>query len=385
MKQIKVFLLIALWLLNMFLMSGCWNYREVDELGIVSGVAIDKGKEKKYQITVEVIELKTGGKETEISSKLIGMEGETIFDAVRDMITITGERLYWSHAKVLVICEGIAREGVIPIADWIIRDAETRADIKVLISKNQTAREILKKRSLTEGVASFELEKMIKNQKSVGKAPVSDVWDFINDVSAKGRSAILPTVNLDINEGDLTQHIQGIAIFKSDKLIGFLEDNEAKYALFVSDEINGGILPERIEKDETFTDISLEIFKSKTKITPEYEDGQLKMKVEIKSEVSIAEVGGTLDFMTEKGKATLIEDSQKALKKNIENVVKKVQEEYGSDIFGFGSKVNKNLPKIWEDFENDWEDNFKDLDVEVTVQLEVNNSAILAKPLKASD
>lgn len=382
MKLIKNYLFIVLLLINTILMSGCWNYREVDRLSIVSGAAIDKGENKKYLITVETIELKAGGEDTQTNSKIVGAEGETIFDAVRDIITLTGKRLYWGHAKVVVASEEIAREGIVPIADWFVRDAETRAEIKVLISKTRTAREILDKHALTQEVVSLELADMLKNQRSISKAPDYDIWELINVLSGYGNAVILPTIDLEINGTALTQHIHGSAVFKKDRLIDFSESEETKYILFVLNKIEGGILPQRIYMDNEYTDISLEILNNKTKVTPEYADGKIKIKVNVKTEVTIAELGSTVNFMEKKGKATLVKEAEKTLKKDIEDVIKRAQKEYECDIFGFGNKIHKNMPTLWKSIEGNWEDIFKQLDVEVYTEINATSSALMSKPLK---
>lgn len=43
--------------LTVFTLSGCWNYREVDKLTTVAGIAIDKGVEDgQIKLTVEVVD-----------------------------------------------------------------------------------------------------------------------------------------------------------------------------------------------------------------------------------------------------------------------------------------------------------------------------------------
>ncbi|MDP4091707.1 MAG: Ger(x)C family spore germination protein, partial [Bacillota bacterium] len=98
MKSLKLMLLSLLVFLNLISMTACWNYREIDKLAIVTGVAIDKGDDQKFKLTVEVIDF-TGEKNTKAVSRTMTMEGKTIFDAARNAISISGKRLYWSHMK----------------------------------------------------------------------------------------------------------------------------------------------------------------------------------------------------------------------------------------------------------------------------------------------
>ena len=127
------------------ILCGCWNYREIDTLAIVAGIAIDKDIiTKKYIVTTEIITTQMQGVSSIIGSELFTSEGDSIFGAMRNTIEKTGLRLFWSDAKVVIISESIAREGIIPVIDWINRSSDVRPDIWLLISKGNSASEILK-------------------------------------------------------------------------------------------------------------------------------------------------------------------------------------------------------------------------------------------------
>lgn len=217
MKKIKITLLTLIILLSSIFAAGCWNYREVDKLATVAGVAIDKGTDGQYQITAEIVQI-SGFKDIKTTSKTVTIEGRTLFDAVRNEISLSGKRLYWSHTKVIILSKEIASEGVTKIIDWYNRDSETRADVHILISEGNSAKEIFSGQATTEEIKSFVLDDMLKNQESLNKAPVIDILRFDNDLKAKGISAIVPTVKLKQVDGKMLPHIMGTAIFKGDKL-----------------------------------------------------------------------------------------------------------------------------------------------------------------------
>ena len=50
--------------------SGCWNYREVDNLYVVAGCALDKGQTERYSMTAEFIYI-SGGKDTKMTPKRV--------------------------------------------------------------------------------------------------------------------------------------------------------------------------------------------------------------------------------------------------------------------------------------------------------------------------
>ena len=56
------------------------------------------------------------------------------------MITLSGKKLYWSHATVIILSKEIASEGILKVIDFYNRDAEAREDIHLVISKEATAK-----------------------------------------------------------------------------------------------------------------------------------------------------------------------------------------------------------------------------------------------------
>lgn len=384
MKKMRIILLIMIILINSIFTTGCWNYREVDKLEIVAGAAVDKGPDGQYIVTAELVHI-TGGRETKTMSETITMEGKTLFDAVRNAISLSGKKLYWSHTKVVILSEEIAREGVIKFIDWYTRDAETRRNVYILISKESSAREIFTKPAATEEIKSFVIEQMLKNEKSLSKAPIISILEFDNDLESKGISATAPAISLKETEGKMKPEIMGTAIIKFDKLIGFLNGEETKALLFINNKVRGGILVEGVQGNDVNTPISLEIYKSKAKVKPVIDDESIKINLSIDTTVGIGEIQGTKNYIDDEGRMQLEKTAAKKLKERIVSLIEKMQSKYDADIFGFGAKLREDEPAVWNQVSKNWDEIFKDLEVNVTTKVHIKNSAILSKTLKEDD
>jgi spore germination protein KC len=384
MKIIRITLLVLLTIINSIVVTSCWNYREVDELSIVAGVAVDKGTNGLYKITAEIIKI-SGGKDTKTMAKTITMEGRTMFDAVRNGISLSGKKLYWSHTKVIILSKEIASEGIIKVIDWYSRDSETRADVHILISEGKSAGEIFSGQGVTEEIKSFVLDDMLKNQESMSKAPVTDILKFNNDLKAEGICAIAPVVNLKQMDGIMLPNIMGTAIFKSDKLVGFLNGEETKNMIFVRNEIKGGVLIEGMQGNDLTIPVSLEIFKNKTQVTPVTNGKDIEINININTIAAIDEIEGTENLIDDEGRKKLEQNAEKMLKAQIESIINKMQSEYDADIFGFGAKLREDKIKVWYRVNNNWEETFKDLKVNVIAKVHIRNSSMLSKPLKVRE
>lgn len=378
-KKIYILLLFIFISTNL---SSCWNYREINDMSIVSGVAIDKGStDGKYEVTVELIDIQQG-KDVNMHSKYITLSGNTMFEISRNMIALIGKKLYWSHSKSIIISEDIARDGISGILDWYSRDAETRTDARILVSKENTAKEVLKSKPVTENYTSFELSKLLKNEDTLSNIPVVDLWDILDTLAQDGLSTWLPTVKINKNNDDNILQVDGSAIFFKDKLIGCIDETSTKNILFAKDKVNGGLL---VLDKESESPITFEIFKNKTTIKPSIENGNLQFNIYTDTTVSLDEIQSDYEFYTEEGKNELENELSDMLQKSIYSSIKRIQSEYGADILGFGAKLNENNPATWNDVKDDWDKIFKTLTISVNSKVNIKNSAVTSKPIKVGD
>jgi spore germination protein KC len=366
--------------------SGCWNYKEIDRLSIVTGIAIDEGELSKYSVTFEFADVSSSGKETKIGSKVVQMEGETIFDAVRNTIKLSGKRLYLGHVKVVIINKDIAKKGILQVLDFLNRDQESRLNLNIMISKEDTAREILTQQAIVSPNRSMELYQMIKSQVNLSKAPDTNLKELINAISGEGISAVLPAVRITESNGYKTSEITGAAVFKGDKLIGFLSENETKIFLLITNEAKRGLLVLKHFENALPADITLEILRTNnTKIRPSYLRDKLVININTDIKVAFAEQGGNKDYSTEEGLKQLRSIAEDTLNTQILSLIKKVQQEYEVDIFGFGQIVKAKKPKLWKKYENNWVEEYKNLDIKAESRVEIKNSGVTKKPIKVGD
>lgn len=384
MKKIKIILLAFLILTNTIVFTGCWNYREIDELSIVAGVAIDKGEEGQIKMTVEIVQI-SSGKESNTKSKILSIEGKTIFDAARNMIALSGERLYWPHAKVIIISKEIASEGLTKVIDWYTRDSETRDEVYILISKAESAHKILSESDSAGKIICFKLNDMINNQKSLSKAPMINIMDFQIQSRTKGSSVVIPTVDIKQNGDKFIPEIMGTAIIKNNKLIGFLNDEETRDLIFIRNEIKGGVLTEEVQKKNEPVTVSLEIFKSNTKLKPVIDNNNITMNLNINTTVAIDEIDKNVNFFKDEDRMKLEKYAEKSLKDRIDLLIEKMQKDYDADIFGFAEKLQEDKMQVWKAIGDNWDGTFKKIKVNVDTKIYIKNSALLSKTLKEGD
>lgn len=66
-------------------------------------------------------------------------------------------------------------------------------------------------------------------------------------------------------------------------------------------------------------------------------------------------------------------------------VIYKVQQEYRSDIFGFGEIIHEQLPKTWKEMDDTWENEFSKLKFTVQSKVMIDNSARTSRSIRIGD
>jgi len=379
----KTLILLLLILINVPMLSGCWNYREPEDLPIVAGFAVDKGQNGyKYHLTFEIIEFTGGGKEAKVTPILLETDGDTLFDATRNADNKIANKLYFSNCEIVILNQDISKIGISPLLDWLIRIEEQRFTTHILISKEKTAQEILEQQPLSTQVVSFEIAKsLVNDSNNLAKTPYVQLYQVTDIIGSKGISLALSSINITKNVKMTIPSIDGSAVFKKDKLIGFLDGDDTKNFLFATNKVTGGLILVS-DQSKNGKNVSLRIFESNTNVTPVYTNGKLKVNINIRTSVELTELQTSQDIFNDKGIMQLEKDAETTLKNNVVNFIKKVQEEYDSDIFGFGNKLYQTNPGIWNEIGPMWDNIFKNAEINVTVKIDIKNSALTKTPIK---
>ena len=144
--------------------NGFSNLREITELAIVTVMGLDMDDSGKYVATIEIIDA-----DKEDSKKTITefATGDSIQEAIRNIIDKTQKRLYLAHLETLIVSEDIAKNGLDNIVDFFIRDNDGSNNFYLFISKNVKASDIIQKAS-EEKISMLELLKSSEKYRGNG-------------------------------------------------------------------------------------------------------------------------------------------------------------------------------------------------------------------------
>lgn len=375
----KTFIIIIIFL--MFpLLTGCWNRKELGELGVVGAAAID-AENNNIKLTIELIQPKnmldsSGSKER---ASYFQSEGETIFDAVRNATLKTDKKLYWPHASAYFFNEEVAKTGMATYLDFFNRDHESKRYVNIAIAKGAPAYDLIGIAGTKSDIPSMYVESLFKNSKSNGKAVSIKLMDFLKTYYEEGIQPVVGVLqvvhrnesNIKAPLGENGEYMlsnEGCAVFNQDKMVGFLNGVETRGYNFVLGKIESAIIispsPDGIGKN------SVEVIKSSSEIDTKVRNEKIYATVSIKINGMLGEESGKEDIANLEAIKKIEESTSNAVKIEVLEAIKKVQF-YKSDVFGFGSNMHRNNPNDWDKFKQNWQEVFSTLNVDVIVKTNV--------------
>ena len=352
-------------LITLTFLTGCYNYRELNDLAIVTAISISKEKDN-YNIAVQVVNPK---KDQDTSSSnepdfiVYKSKGETLQTAFESLVKESPKRMYKTQMQILIIDEKMAKNNIKEVFEYLARDPEIRNEFNVLIGKSDNILETL---TPLDNLSSQNILDSLKaSSKYLGNTNLLTFNELLSDYQNEKTEMAMPVIKLSSqknkddknNEKTLEKTtttpaivLDNIGIFKDNKLIGYLSTKETISYNF----INNNIALTNIKKDYPNNKyIAYKILKSKSKleVTPK----KHTITLTIKGNAEINEATYNIDLSKEKNIKKLEKSLNKRLEKMITSSFNSTRKKYNSDIYGFEDLYYKKDPKYYNKIKKDWD------------------------------
>ncbi|GGJ60179.1 spore germination protein KC [Anoxybacillus voinovskiensis] len=373
--------------ISCFLLSGCWDRTELNDLALVTGIGIDQ-KGKEIELTAQLVVPKKLGAGASMGGNNSGSSGgativrsgtgKTLADAIAHLQEKLPRRLFWGHVKVIVFGEKAAKAGIRAHMDFLSRNPQTRLRSNVLVS-DKTAKSVLELLPPIEQ-SSAEVLRELSNSQILMNITLKDVLQML---SGETGAAALPMVTLLPIEKEKTPletiaYIDRTAIFKGDRMIGSIGDKLTRGALWIRNEIEQANITVSLKGAEG--KITSTIIRANTKLIPSYKNGRWKMTIDITSRDDVLLNATNLSLYNEKHIHQLEKALAQATIERVNATLKKVQKEMHADIFGFADVIHRKYPKQWNRIKNRWDDIFPEIEVKVKANVVVQRPGMNTTP-----
>ena len=391
-------MLLLLCVLLVFL-SGCWDREELQQLSIVSGMAIDKGSDKvknRYRVTVQIINPsqvaggQQGGKVQASPVTTFTETGSTLAETLRKISTKSPGELFFPHLQILVIGEKVAKQGIEDLFDMIERDSQFRVLFPVLIARGHiTAKETLEVTTSLEAIPSAKISDALKSSEEDWGTYKSTRADQVIQGLKEGSVVVTGVkINGEKESGNATTNtqqvspsanieIKGIALFKNGKLKKWLDGPPARGVTWITNEMKRTVMNLNCGKKKDA--IAIEISRSKSSTHVTFKHQKPVIYITVRAEGTVLENNCSIDLAKSQALGQLDEQLEEEIKQEILLTVKKAQKQK-SDIFNFGETVNIANKHVWNNIHNSWEkDIFPKTEVHVNVQAIIRRTGMTTK------
>ncbi|WP_423800585.1 Ger(x)C family spore germination protein [Neobacillus sp. SAB-20_R2A] len=377
---------------SLILLTSCWNRRELNQLGIVIGMGIDKA-DGKYLVTTQVVNpseiaasIGSGGNTPVV---VYQEKGATLFEAIRRTTTESPRKLYFSHLRLLVFGEEFSKNGIGKSLDLLSRDPEFRTDFYITIAKNSQAGDVLKVLTAIEKIPVQQLyDSLLTSEKQWAPTlPItldqlnSELIDAGKDVKLTGLMINGPLQageslgKYQQSQAETYLQFDEVGVFKKDKLLGWLSTDESKGLNYALGNVKSTIITVPCPEKGL---ASIKLIHTKTELKTKVSDGKPTGHIKITAAGKLGDVYcNTLDLSKPETISQLERKAEKKMKDNILKALHASQKKYKLDPFGFGEAARRDNPDFWHSVKNDWQQIFERMPVNVEVTVKVHDVGMI--------
>ncbi len=373
-------------------LAGCWDARELGDISVVTGIAIDKGEHQRYKLTIEGLnasELNAKTARGDAPSVVYALEGDTIAELSQKMNAGISRKLIYSHVRTVVISEELAREGLLDFLDFLERNREIRDDFIFLLAKGR-ADEILR--------VTYPVQKASTMKLAVQFRMMADHWggdpdvrlkDVIEAMVSPGREPVLTAVRVqgEKEKGNAVDNMKkvtpdalvvldSLAVFKKDRYLGDLTIVDSRNYLLIENgiQLTSFTVPCRKGKD-----MAVRVYNASSKRKVKYKDGKPHIDIELFLESRLDATQCADDLTRPETYVKYEKLVSDAVSRDVESTVKRVQEKFKVDIFGFGEDMYRQDFEHFEKVKDYWNEEFTRAKIQVNTSVMLRRAGIRTK------
>lgn len=373
MKRIKFLILL------LPLLSGCYNYRELNELGITTAVSIDY-KDNNFYVIAEVINpIKQQDASSSNNSPFINYNSSSssLQDAFRKVVLESPRQLYAAQLEIIVLSEEVVNNHLEEVLEYFARDPESRTEIKIIVAKTEDSTKAITLQTLLTSLSSSNIINSLDLQSKVlGMSYPVTLNELLNMYIDPYLEVVLPSMTLYGNYeiGDEKENIttsspkaivkiDGSTITKDNKILGYLDLEESKILNLIN-----GKLKETIIK-MNYYDGYIIFEPNRIKVSRELDIKNNIIKIDISGYSKTKEIQSNINLKDPKEVEKLNKALNMELEKKITDTFNSIREKYGTDVFGFQELYYRTNYKYFKENCTNW---YEDIYPKIKLEVKAN-------------
>lgn len=390
-SMIRVIAVLTIALAAIGAISGCWDKREIEEIGFVVGAAIDLQPETgDILLTAQIAKpfaIGTGAPGTAgVSERAfwsVEGTGKTVSDAIAQLNEVAPRTPFWAHNDLVIFGEAFARQGIGDALDFLVRQRQSRLRVRPVVVKGFTGHfaAFSTESELTQLPSEAILDILQSTAELLSTSPTIDVNQMIQVLESPLPQFVLPVLELiPMNPAEATftgelkreiiaysPRINGCAVFNRDRLVGFLSQPETRGRQSIVGGIDDAavVVPHPRDPEKA---VCLTVTGSSSKIECSPHDGNPHFNVRIEAQALMAESQTYIDVLDSEIWSALEKSLAEAIHAEARLALTKAQLEFRVDVFGFGEILYQRHTKLWHQLSVPWEEAFATASVDISVE-----------------
>lgn len=372
---------------------GCWSSKEIEDLSLYTGLALDKGEpqtiEREFeerggsylkhdkvtamvQIVPEQVFGNSGKKGETPKTHFYNMSGtgDSLLEIFRNFSIRKTHPVIGHHLKVIVISEELVQqEKIRRLMDFLLHDNDIRPSCLIFLSEGRASDTL--STTNTEEIPSFRMADMTNNRFRTNKIMKGITLSKLDALMHTKQSFVLQNVVATSGEVEFS----GAGIIKGDTghWIGNLDQEDVESIAWIKGDVQGGSIKAYDQSNKAAT---YEIKSVKSKITfKETDDEKFSFHVAIESTGRLSESWNEIENSSEIAYFKELEKVfEERLTQMINGLVHKMQSTYKVDVAGFGECLSIEEPHIWNRIKDHWDEEFIQIPLTFDVKLTITDS-----------
>lgn len=364
-------------LLAILVLAGCWDQRDIEKQTFVSAIALDKGEDNDYVVSIQVpipnqIAGSTstgGGGGGSEAYRVLSSVGDTLLEGLGNLQKRTNQLIFVGHTRVIAISEDVAREDMASIIDGLRRESTFRRQLWPVIVKGKAV-DLLTFNPKLEQLPTLFLMDQLQTISRLGILPKLPLGDIYVSMSKSTEDPIMYYVH--VNEEDV--RLDELAVLNGTRMVGHLESDEVIPLVHIRDNKRGDDVTIPLEPEKNIF-VTFHPKQIHTRIDTGYEKGKPQFRIRIR-------IDGRIIESTHKGEVEperLIRQVEQAAENHYEKLAKKtidkLQHELQADVLRLGTKFRIQHPNVWHTID-DWHKAFTQADIDVSYDVRIRQTGM---------
>ncbi|MDG0793862.1 Ger(x)C family spore germination protein [Cohnella ginsengisoli] len=384
------------------MLAGCWDRRELNELGITAATSVDRS-DKEWIVTYQVIvpsAMWTGAggggaaSSSQSSVHVFTSRGSTIREAAGRANLEFTRQLYFSHTDVLVLGKEAAQHGISEVLDLFLRSFDSRETVLLTVTDGEASK-IMRKLVPPEKLPGRAIASILETaQKTSGRTPAVKIFDVARSIYSDSNAILVPEIGLRRVDGGNEKDLEGVdaykttivptklrllrlGVFKGAKLVGWIDQEESYGLDWLNNRIKKSMIafpcPGAKSEEEHAV---FQVRAAKTHVVPVKAKDTFQINVRVKAKGALSESSCTRSLTDP---ATV-----SAMEKQIEKVILddirlgwSAAQRMHADLAGFADKIHRKYPDAWQKAKQDWERQLEQVELNIRVQATLENTGML--------